>query len=186
MRRILLAVAALLASFTAAALPAHVELVETFRGVSQYRLKSNGMTILLVPNRASPVFTFMVVYHVGSRNEAPGNTGSAHLLEHMIFNKSTENFGRAKGHKTFQEVLYEGGAEAALRLPTFLGNHDAGRFPMLVRHFAPKASNDELLKRDLLDVGGQRCGGQGKKAEECGEDEAHGGSRNSKAGSLPL
>ena len=58
--------------------------------------------------RASPVFTFMVVYHVGSRNEAPGNTGSAHLLEHMIFNKSTENFGRANGHKTFQEVLYEG------------------------------------------------------------------------------
>ncbi|MEP7083531.1 MAG: pitrilysin family protein, partial [Betaproteobacteria bacterium] len=39
-------------------------------------------------------------------------TGSAHLLEHMIFNKSTENFGRAKGHQTFQEVLYEGGADA--------------------------------------------------------------------------
>ena len=114
MRRILLAfTAALLVSFTAAALPANVELVETFRGVSQYRLKSNGMTILLAPNRASPVFTFMVVYHVGSRNEAPGNTGSAHLLEHMIFNKSTENFGRAKGHKTFQEVLYESGADAS-------------------------------------------------------------------------
>lgn len=48
------------------------------------------------------------------------------------------------------DPLYEGGAEAALRLPTFLGNHDAGRFPMLVKHFAPKASNDELLKRDLL------------------------------------
>lgn len=111
MRRILFALA-LLVSLSAAALPANVERVETFRGVSQYRLKSNGMTILLAPNRASPVFTFMVVYHVGSRNEAPGNTGSAHLLEHMIFNKSTENFGRAKGHKTFQEVLYESGADA--------------------------------------------------------------------------
>ena len=55
----------------------------------------------------------MVVYHVGSRNEAPGNTGSAHLLEHMIFNKSTENFGRANGHQTFQEVLYEAGADSA-------------------------------------------------------------------------
>jgi zinc protease len=49
------------------------------------------------------VFTFMVVYHVGSRNEAPGNTGSAHLLEHMIFNKSTENFGKARGRPTFQD-----------------------------------------------------------------------------------
>jgi zinc protease len=94
-----------------AQLPPNVEKVETFRGITQYRLKSNGMTILLAPNHASPVFTFMVVYHVGSRNEAPGNTGSAHLLEHMIFNKSTENFGRAKGHKTFQEVLYEAGAD---------------------------------------------------------------------------
>lgn len=46
-----------------------------------------------------------------SRNEAPGNTGSAHLLEHMIFNKWTENFGKAKGHKTFQEVLYEASAD---------------------------------------------------------------------------
>jgi zinc protease len=94
-----------------AALPANVEHVETFRGVAQYRLRSNDMTIVVVPNHASPVVTFMVVYHVGSRNEGPGNTGSAHLLEHMIFNKSTENFGRANGHKTFQDVLYEAGAD---------------------------------------------------------------------------
>jgi len=92
-------------------LPSNVEFVESYGGISRYKLKSNGMPILLIPNHAAPVFTFMVVYHVGSRNEAPGNTGSAHLLEHMIFNKSTEHFGRAKGHKTFQEVLYEAGAD---------------------------------------------------------------------------
>ncbi|HYR68714.1 MAG TPA: pitrilysin family protein, partial [Candidatus Dormibacteraeota bacterium] len=69
------------------------------------------MKILLSPSHAAPVITFLVVYHVGSRNEAPGNTGSAHLLEHMIFNKSTKNFGRANGHQTFQEVLYEAGAD---------------------------------------------------------------------------
>jgi len=33
------------------------------------------------------------------------------------------------------DPLYEGGAATALRLPTFLGNHDAGRFPMLLKHF---------------------------------------------------
>ena len=80
-------------------------------GITQYRLRSNGMKILLSPSHAAPVITFLVVYHVGSRNEAPGNTGSAHLLEHMIFNKSTKNFGRANGHQTFQEVLYEAGAD---------------------------------------------------------------------------
>src|SRR6187549_303469 len=111
MRRTLLAALFLLAS-PLAALPPNVEKIDSFRGVTQYRLKSNGMPILLVQDHTSPVVTFMVVYHVGSRNEAPGNTGSAHLLEHMIFNKSTENFGRARGPKTFQEVLYEAGADA--------------------------------------------------------------------------
>jgi len=110
--RTVLAFVTLCVCLAAQALPANVEHVETFRGISQYRLKSNGMTILLSQDRTSPVFTFMVVYHVGSRNEAPGNTGSAHLLEHMIFNKSTLNFGKANGHKTFQEVLYEAGADA--------------------------------------------------------------------------
>ncbi len=94
-----------------AVLPANVERIDASGGLTQYRLRSNGMTILLSENHAAPVVTFMVVYHVGSRNEAPGNTGSAHLLEHMIFNKSTENFGKAKGHRTFQEVLYEAGAD---------------------------------------------------------------------------
>jgi glycosidase len=48
------------------------------------------------------------------------------------------------------DPLYEGGAPAARRLPTFLGNHDAGRFPMLMKMFGFKGSDDELLKRDML------------------------------------
>jgi glycosidase len=48
------------------------------------------------------------------------------------------------------DPLYEGGAQAALRLPTFLGNHDAGRFGMFIRMFMPKASPEEVLKRDML------------------------------------
>ncbi|MGE5180216.1 MAG: M16 family metallopeptidase [Bacteroidota bacterium] len=71
------------------------------------------MKILVSENHAAPVMTFMVVYHVGSRNEAPGNTGSAHLLEHMLFNKSTEHYGKANHKKTVQEVLYESGADYA-------------------------------------------------------------------------
>ncbi|HMI31843.1 MAG TPA: pitrilysin family protein, partial [Candidatus Limnocylindrales bacterium] len=92
-------------------LPANVEWIDSLGGISQYRLKSNGMTILLKRNDAAPVITFEVVYHVGSRNEAPGNTGSAHLLEHLLFNKSTKNFGRALGHKTFQELLFQAGCD---------------------------------------------------------------------------
>jgi glycosidase len=48
------------------------------------------------------------------------------------------------------DALYEGGAQAALRLPTFLGNHDAGRFPMLLKMFKKDLPDAELLPRDML------------------------------------
>ncbi|TMQ53303.1 MAG: insulinase family protein [Candidatus Eisenbacteria bacterium] len=96
---------------SAGALPRNVERLDSLGGITQYRLKSNGMTILLSRNDAAPVVTFEVVYHVGSRNEAPGTTGSAHLLEHLLFNKSTKNFGRARGQRTFQEVLFQAGCD---------------------------------------------------------------------------
>lgn len=48
------------------------------------------------------------------------------------------------------DALYEGGPEGALQLPTFIGNHDAGRFAMFVRKFQPAASDEEVLKRVML------------------------------------
>jgi glycosidase len=48
------------------------------------------------------------------------------------------------------DALYQGGAEGALQLATFIGNHDAGRFAMFVRKFQPNASEDEVLKRVML------------------------------------
>ncbi|HET9459475.1 MAG TPA: alpha-amylase family glycosyl hydrolase, partial [Sphingomicrobium sp.] len=48
------------------------------------------------------------------------------------------------------DALYAGGEQGALRLPTFLGNHDAGRFSMFVRRAFPKASDDEVLNRVAL------------------------------------
>ena len=48
------------------------------------------------------------------------------------------------------DPLYRGGAKAALRLPTFLGNHDFGRFSMFVKQANPGISQDELLNRVML------------------------------------
>ncbi|MBS0481633.1 MAG: alpha-amylase [Proteobacteria bacterium] len=48
------------------------------------------------------------------------------------------------------DVLYEGGKRAANRLPTFLGNHDAGRFAMFLKQANPGIGADELLARDKL------------------------------------
>ncbi|HEX8388658.1 MAG TPA: alpha-amylase family glycosyl hydrolase [Sphingomonas sp.] len=48
------------------------------------------------------------------------------------------------------DVLYAGGYDTAKRLPTFLGNHDAGRIGLFIRRANPNASDQELLARDLL------------------------------------
>jgi glycosidase len=48
------------------------------------------------------------------------------------------------------DALYEGGEKAALQLPTFISNHDAGRFAYYVRKARPQASDDEVLKRVVL------------------------------------
>ena len=48
------------------------------------------------------------------------------------------------------DVLYEGGEEAAKGLPTFLGNHDMGRFSTLLKQDRPDITQDELLARVML------------------------------------
>lgn len=48
------------------------------------------------------------------------------------------------------DILYEGGTATARRLPTFIGNHDAGRFAMFVKRQNPQADDAELLKRVIL------------------------------------
>lgn len=54
-------------------------------GISEYKLASNDLRILLLERHSLPVLITNVVYHVGSRNEAVGYTGSTHFLEHMLF-----------------------------------------------------------------------------------------------------
>ncbi|HYN83954.1 MAG TPA: pitrilysin family protein [Pyrinomonadaceae bacterium] len=73
-----------------------VEFVAEGEGIREYRLRANGLKILLVENRVAPVVTFCVLYRVGSRNEAVGHTGSTHLLEHMLF-KGTPTFNKEAG-----------------------------------------------------------------------------------------
>jgi len=74
--------------------PTGIALVAEEGEIREYRL-TNGMKLLLVENRVAPVATIMVLYKVGSRNEAVGYTGSTHLLEHMMF-KGTPTFNKER------------------------------------------------------------------------------------------
>ena len=49
-----------------------------------------------------------------------------------------------------QDAIYPGGAQTALGLPTFLGNHDFGRFAMFVREMSGNADEAKLLARVKL------------------------------------
>lgn len=53
-------------------------------GITEYRL-ANGLRVLLAPDASKPTTTVNITYLVGSRHENYGETGMAHLLEHMVF-----------------------------------------------------------------------------------------------------
>ncbi len=84
----------------ATAAPVKVTSVE---GVTEYRL-DNGLRVLLFPDASQPTLTTNIVYLVGSRNETYGETGMAHLLEHMMF-KPSAKFGAKPGSKDPVTVL---------------------------------------------------------------------------------
>ena len=64
--------------------------VITVEGVTEYRLP-NGLRVLLFPDAGKSTATVNVTYLVGSRYESYGETGMAHLLEHLMF-KGSKNF----------------------------------------------------------------------------------------------
>ena len=71
-------------------LPQGVTRVASIEGITEYRLE-NGLQVLLFPDLSRPNTTVNVVYKVGSRHEGIGETGMAHLLEHLLF-RGTERY----------------------------------------------------------------------------------------------
>ena len=59
-------------------------------GIDEYRLQ-NGLRVLLFPDASKPTITVNVTYLVGSRQESYGETGMAHLLEHLMFKGTPKN-----------------------------------------------------------------------------------------------
>lgn len=76
------------AAFAAdAPLPAGVTKGPSVEGITEYDL-ANGLRVLMAPDASKPTTTVNTTYLVGSRNEHYGETGMAHLLEHLMFKGS--------------------------------------------------------------------------------------------------
>ena len=82
--------------------PATATKVATVEGITEYRL-DNGLRFLLFPDRSQQQITVNITYLVGSRHEGYGETGMAHLFEHLLF-KGTPN------HPNLYNELNERGA----------------------------------------------------------------------------
>ena len=87
-----------------AALPVGVERVTSVESITEYSLP-NGLRVLLFPDPSKPIVTVNITYKVGSRHEDYGETGMAHLLEHLVF-KGTPK------HPNIPQELTEHGARA--------------------------------------------------------------------------
>ena len=83
-------------------------LVDRLDGVSEWRHRDNGLTLLVWPTPVAPVVGFGVVYRVGSRHEGTGHTGATHILEHLMF-KGSRRFNRESGTE-IARVLHRVGA----------------------------------------------------------------------------
>src|SRR6476660_4779691 len=87
---VLLLAMALVQSLQAQTLPAGVRKGPSMAGITEYTYP-NGLRVLLLPDSGSNTITVNAVYLVGSRHEGYGESGMAHLLEHMLFIKSTKD-----------------------------------------------------------------------------------------------
>ena len=71
-------------------LPAGMTRVTSVEGITEYALP-NGLHVLTLPDASKPTTTVNLTIKVGSRMENYGETGMAHLLEHLMF-KGTPHF----------------------------------------------------------------------------------------------
>jgi len=85
----------------------------------------NGMQVVVIPDRRAPIVTHMVWYRVGAADEAPGQSGVAHFLEHLMF-KATENMAAGEFSKT---VARMGGQDNA-----FTGQDITAYFQRIARN----------------------------------------------------
>ena len=108
-------------AFAAAALVALVaaagpDRVAAAPNVTTFKL-ANGLEVVVIPDRRTPVVTHMLWYKVGAADEPPGKSGVAHFLEHLLF-KGTEKNPAGKFSKAVAAI---GGQENAFTSSDYTG-----------------------------------------------------------------
>jgi zinc protease len=143
----LLAAAPLAAAAQQPALPTGTERITSVEGITEYRL-ANGLRALLIPDASKDTVTVNITYLVGSRHEDYGETGMAHLLEHLAFKGTpkhpniprelTEHGVRANGTTWYDRTNY---------YETFAATDDNLRWALELE--ADRMVNSFIAQKDL-------------------------------------
>ncbi|MEK6773884.1 MAG: pitrilysin family protein [Bdellovibrionota bacterium] len=116
--------------------------------VIKYQLK-NGLTVLLYSDSSVPMISFHTWYKVGSRDEAEGVTGAAHMLEHMMFKGS-----KKYSNKDFDRILHENGitnnAFTTYDYTGFYQNLPSSKLELMMQLEVDRMANLLLRPEDLL------------------------------------
>ena len=147
------AAAALLAALalSPAALPALAQeavpaIATTEDGVAHFALP-NGLQVVVIPDDRAPVVVQMVWYRIGAADEAPGKSGIAHYLEHLMF-KGTDTLAPGELSKT---VTANGGSDNAFTSWDFTAYFQriaSDRLPLVMRMEADRMANLSISDDD--------------------------------------
>jgi len=121
--------------------------IVTVEGITEYQLE-NGLRLLLYPDSSRPRVTVNMTVLVGSRHEGYGETGMAHLLEHLLF-KGTPT------HPNIPKVLRDHGAQFNGSTSADRTNYfetvpaSAGNLEFFIRMEADRLVNSYVKQEDL-------------------------------------
>ncbi len=129
------------ASLCWAAMPAHAEKVTDFT-------LANGLQVVVIEDHRAPVVTQMVWYKVGAADEAPGHSGIAHFLEHLMF-KGTDDVPSGQ----FSAIVEaQGGSDNAFTswdYTTYFQRVAADRLDMMMTLEADRMRDLRLTEEDV-------------------------------------
>ncbi len=109
----------------------------------------NGLQVVVITNRRAPIVTHMVWYKVGAADEAAGESGNAHFLEHLMF-KGTEILGSGEFSRI---IALNGGRENAFTSYDYTGYYQTvarDRLEIVMQHEADRMTHLRLTDEVVL------------------------------------
>jgi zinc protease len=121
-------------------------------GATTERKLDNGLRVIVKPDRRAPVVIAMLWYKVGSIDEVTGNTGIAHVLEHMAF-KGTPTVGNGEYTRLISEAGGSFNAFTAHDATGYFASLQKSRLPLALRLEADRMANlllsEEEFKKEI-------------------------------------